>query len=334
MATPFPSRGFLPEGNPISQWVDPRRNTILGLGAGLLSNDWGDIGKGAMQGAQLDQQYAQLQADQAQQEQETNATRAWLEQSYPEYSMLPPGEGFKLAMAAEQAKRGGGAGTSLPSNVQEWQYYSTLSPEDQSRYLTMKRSNPALNIGTGFVTQDMANPGNVLGGPIAIENQQAAYDTGYGSVTGKTAAENDDLARSVTSKMPGLRSVVDTLTKLADTATYTQSGQIMDNVKRELGLPVGQGAIDRASYIAIVDNQVLPLLKDTFGAAFTVQEGESLRATLGDPNKSPAEKKAILEAFIEQKERDVAAMTGQAALQGGAPAPAPQGGGFTILGVE
>ena len=61
-------------------------------------------------------------------------------------------------------------------------------------------------------------------------------------------------------------------------------------------------------YVAKVDNQVLPLLRDTFGAAFTVKEGETLRATLGDPNKSPAEKKAVLRAFIEQKKRDVAAL--------------------------
>ena len=89
----------------------------------------------------------------------------------------------------------------------------------------------------------------------------------------------------------------------------------------ELGLDVGQGAIDRSTYMAIVDNQVLPLLKDTFGAAFTVQEGASLRATLGDPNASPEQKKAILEAFIQQKERDIASMQPSASVPApGAPA--------------
>lgn len=219
-------------------------------------------------------------------------------------------------------------GADAPSNVQEWQYYSQLTPEQQSQYLTMKRSNSPLNIGTGFVTQDMANPGQIIGGPIAIENQQAAYDTSFGGVEGKADAENAALAESVQSKLPGLRTVINELTTLADTATYTQSGQAMDALKRELGLPVGQGAIDRASYIAIVDNQVLPLLRDTFGAAFTQKEGETLRATLGDPNKSPAEKKAILEAFIAQKERDVAGMTSRMPVQGGGT------GGYTVLGVE
>ena len=50
---------------------------------------------------------------------------------------------------------------------------------------------------------------------------------------------------------------------------------------------------------------MLPLLKPTFGAAFTVQEGESLRATLGDVNASPDQKLATLNAFMAQKEQDI-----------------------------
>lgn len=233
---------------------------------------------------------------------------------------------YHLDLALKQAQidnMGNDPAAAMPANVQEWMYYSGLSPEEQSQYLTMKRSNSPLNVGTGFVTQDPANPGQVLGAPIAIDNQTPAYDAGLGSVTGKAEGENQVLAESVQRKMPGLRATIDTLTQLADSATYTQGGQVMDSVKRELGLPVGQGAIDRASYIAIVDNQVLPLLKDTFGAAFTVAEGESLRATLGNPNASPAEKKAILDAFISQKERDVAAMTGQPVDPTASPAASP-----------
>jgi len=204
------------------------------------------------------------------------------------------------------------------SNQGNWQ------PLQGAEGYTPAPTTKQIDTGTEIITQDIY--GNELF-RTPKQNREAAYETGFGGVEGKTDAENVALAESVSSKMPGLRSVIDNLTSLADTATYTQSGQIMDSVKREFGLPVGQGAIDRSSYIAIVDNQVLPLLKDTFGAAFTVSEGESLRATLGDPNKSPAEKKAILDAFISQKERDVAAM--QRKLPGADPmapastAPAP-----------
>lgn len=314
MATPFPNRGFLPFTNPVSDWVDPRRNALMGFSAGMLSGNPGGAMTGAMQGSMLDQQYARDQMEFEQEQEAKNATVEWLQsQGYDDLVQMAQATGDIGAAWSEGLKRTNpGAGASAPANVQEWQYYSSLSPEDQSRYLTMKRSNSPLNIGTGFVTQDMANPGQLLGGPIAIENEQAAYDTSFGRVAGQSDAESAALAESVQSKLPGLRTVIDDLTALADTATYTMSGQAMDSLKRELGLPVGQGAIDRASYIAIVDNQVLPLLRDTFGAAFTQKEGESLRATLGDPNKSPAEKKAILNAFITQKERDIAAMQSRA----------------------
>ena len=48
-----------------------------------------------------------------------------------------------------------------------------------------------------------------------------------------------------------------------------------------------------------------PIIKDI---SFTVKEGESLRATLGDPDKAPAEKQAVLKAFIDQKTRDLEAL--------------------------
>lgn len=37
----------------------------------------------------------------------------------------------------------------------------------------------------------------------------------------------------------------------------------------------------------------------------TVIEGDRLRATLGDVNKSPVEKQAVLNAFIKQKENNI-----------------------------
>jgi hypothetical protein len=301
--------------NPFTQFVGQNRNTLMGFGAGLAGGRNFGQGvaaglQGAQQGKMTDTLFAQQEEEKATKTAETSQTAAWLKANYPQYATLPVEQGWQMAMQDEAAKKSG-IGGNAPSNVQEWEYYSQLTPEQQSQYLTMKRSNSPLNVGTGFVTQDMANPGQIIGAPIAINNEQEAFDKGFGGVTGSAAGEVAVLADSVTSKMPGLRSVVDTLSSLADTATYTQSGQAMDSVKRELGLPVGQGAIDRASYIAIVDNQVLPLLRDTFGAAFTEREGATLRATLGDPNKSPAEKKAILDAFIAQKERDVAAMATQ-----------------------
>lgn len=46
----------------------------------------------------------------------------------------------------------------MPSNVQEWQYYNSLPPEDQERYLTMKRSNQVINLGDKQVVPSQVNP--------------------------------------------------------------------------------------------------------------------------------------------------------------------------------
>lgn len=46
----------------------------------------------------------------------------------------------------------------MPSNVQEWQYYNQLSPQDQERYLTMKRSNQVVNLGGSQVVPSQVNP--------------------------------------------------------------------------------------------------------------------------------------------------------------------------------
>ena len=100
---------------------------------------------------------------------------------------------------------------------------------------------------------------------------------------------------------PKLEQVVLDLDDLAGTATYTAAGRAFAETKKQLGLEVSQADIDRARYVAIVDNEVLPLLRQTFGAAFTVAEGEALRATLGDPDASPEQKKAKLDAFINNK---------------------------------
>ena len=132
---------------------------------------------------------------------------------------------------------------------------------------------------------------------------------------GKRLGEAQGTLTFLEANIPKLEEVTNRLGRLSDQATYTYAGRGVDTVRRELGLPSDEGAIARAEYIATVDNEILPLLRDTFGAAFTVKEGETLRATLGDPNKSPQEKKAVLNAFINQKKAQVGALQRQTGQQ-------------------
>jgi hypothetical protein len=58
---------------------------------------------------------------------------------------------------AKKAEREAVAGVS-PANVREWQYYNSLSPQDQERYLTMKRADKWVDAGTSFARPNPANP--------------------------------------------------------------------------------------------------------------------------------------------------------------------------------
>lgn len=171
-----------------------------------------------------------------------------------------------------------------------------------------------------FVPVQAPNGGQFLG-PF-----DKAYMQASGRSQGDGAGDATVTYRSMMSKMPGVEGVVKQLDDLAEKATYTLAGQAYNASRTQLGFSPTEGAVARTQYQAMVANQVLPLLRDTFGAQFTQVEGERLLSTLGDPDKSPQEKQAVLKAFIEQKRRDVEALAMQAGVQ-----PMPQGQSGNII---
>ena len=158
--------------------------------------------------------------------------------------------------------------------------------------------------------------------------------------TAKTKAESEgkvfsDLARAEAG-LPAVKDLIIQLKDLSEISTSNLSGRAFNSVVRELGFGATEGGTARAKFIAIVDNTLLPLLKQTFGAAFTVSEANQLKATLGDPNLSAGERNAQLDAFIENKTNEVRGLKRQAATistEENASAPVSSGG-FKILSVE
>ena len=121
----------------------------------------------------------------------------------------------------------------------------------------------------------------------------------------------NDLARAEAG-LPGLIKATESLKELAVVATSTYGGRLFNAIAKESGWGSTKGGDARAKYIAIIDNQVLPLLKQTFGGAMTEGEGLRLSNTLGDPNATPEQKMLQTEAFIEQKLRDIEGLKAQA----------------------
>lgn len=142
-------------------------------------------------------------------------------------------------------------------------------------------------------------------------------------------AREEALARSATEKetelleleatLPQLMDTVSQLSALGKRATYTTAGQVRDIAVRELGMEPTEGAVARKEYESLVNNQILPLLRQTFGAAFTEKEGAELRKTLGDVNASPEEKDAVLRSFIQQKVAQIETLRRQTGAEPAAP---------------
>lgn len=124
---------------------------------------------------------------------------------------------------------------------------------------------------------------------------------------GKQYAEDVDALRTAEANIPSLEKLVGELNDLSDNATYTKAGAITNTLKKELFSGTTKGAKAASLYETKINQQLLPLLRQTFGAAFTEKDRESLIKTMGDPYATPEIKKATLDSFIQSKYDDLAA---------------------------
>lgn len=194
-------------------------------------------------------------------------------------------EGVRQANAMKLAefKAGLGSDATVAQRNIEYLAKNMNIPVEEAAMLVYSGNNPTLN----------------------MENFGKKAQEKFGSETGKNYAEDINSYNNMTSKMPELMDTVSKLNELGQSATYTKGGQLLDVIRRETGMAPRQSAVDRAAYVSMIDNQILPLLRDTFGAQFTEREGNTLRKTLGDANSTPEEKNAQLNAFIRQKQMSI-----------------------------
>lgn len=197
--------------------------------------------------------------------------------------------------------------SSMPSTVSEWEYYNRLTPKDQARFLEMKRNPTIMNLGGSMAVRA---PGGGIGEQYGVTLKPGELPSVHGAQAeakelGKDVGEKKAQLSEMEANLPRLETVVNQLSQLGKTATYTKTGQARDVMQRELGMDPRPEAVARKEYIAKVDNEILPLLRLTFGAQFTEREGQSLKVTLGDPNVAPAEKDAVLRSFIDSKRAQI-----------------------------
>lgn len=193
----------------------------------------------------------------------------------------------------------------------------------QSAKMYDKGINPFSQDG-GYGAQQMEQYAEAIGGIEATKkgmseqakknvelsmNPKIEYETKKSAELGKVSGERANAFQEAKARMPQMEKLVNELHQLGNAATYTLAGRAKDAFYREMGYEVPDSAVARAEYISKVDNEILPLLRQTFGAQFTQKEGESLKATLGDPNRSPREKDAVLRSFIKTKMGEINTMS-------------------------
>ena len=122
---------------------------------------------------------------------------------------------------------------------------------------------------------------------------------------GKNYAEDLNTYNDLVSNLPALEQMVDELDSVADKGTHTYAGRVFDTVLREGFDKTSKGDIASSIYETKVNQNLLPLLRQTFGSAFTEKDREQLQKTLGDPYAHPDIKKATLKEFITNKRREV-----------------------------
>lgn len=264
-------------------------NPLFQMGAGILANAGqpGQIGRGIQSGLLGMQRQRQLEAAE---QQRSLQNQQWQQQ-------------FDAQQAHRAATLAKGNGMPMPMDWQTAMLYMKGTPEQKAAFDKTKRQQQFLNLQNRFLNPATGRSLDVGVKPVDMPGHKALV--AKAGITGKALGEAEVSLQDMKAMQPRLESVVNELSALGQKATYTQAGQFADATRRQLGMPVGPGAIARKEYISKVDNEILPLLRQTFGAAFTAQEGQSLKATLGDPNASPPEKDAVLKSFIETKRQQI-----------------------------
>lgn len=252
-------------------------------------------------------QYQQQQKAYQQQQAKQQANKQWMQANNPKLVGAPS---FVQQAAIKSQYPGAATYGTTPYFDKVGNAWQTSSAGG-ARKLNVPLQKPAqmLNLGNQYLPVNPINAQPIRQGydiePKVTETPGFRSKVKTAEMQAKSRVESESELSDLEASLPRLEQVVNELGELGKKATYTEFGQAIDSTKRQLGMEVGEGGIARKEYISKVDNEILPLLRQTFGAAFTQKEGDTLKATLGDPNVSPAEKNAVLRSFIQTKRAQI-----------------------------
>lgn len=191
-----------------------------------------------------------------------------------------------------QAKPGGGSDVFGPSG-------DLVTGQDRTEVLKKAQASGVTQVGREAEARERGKQE-----VRAVTEPGIQKDIALSKVAGTKAAEDVDLLGNMEASLPRLKEVTTELSGLINDATFTLTGKAWNAIAKEAGYST-KGGTARARMESIADNEILPLLRQTFGSAFTEGEGARLRATLVNPDATPEAKMASLESFIAAKEGQI-----------------------------
>lgn len=333
--------------NPVSDWVAPRRNALMGLSAGFLSGDPGAAMIGAMQGMGIDRQYAMDAQEKAKEQQSKNATLEWLRSSgYNDLVSAVESGGLDVSTAWGEAlkrQQPGYGQENLTANQRDFMFaqenpgfgdflgQGSGSTEFGLQPIWFQR--PDGTYGYGVQGKDGTFKEVDTGGNTMLDPRSLNFERGFGSASGKasgeaTAAAPGDIAAG--------QAALDLIGQIRSSpelgwATGTSAG-LGGNAIPGTGRYGFQNLVDQAKsgafLTAVQEMRGLGALSNTEGQAAT-QAITRINTALSTEDflKALADYEAIVMRGMQRA---------QARLQGGGqqPVSGAGAGGYTVLGVE
>ena len=358
---------LLGANNPAAQWANQNSNFLGAIGAGLGQGQNIQSGLSAglaavPQAKALDRENAEKAKADAKLTAQTNATKAWIEQNYPQFAHLPVEQAWELATAYEKEKISGGSANELPNSVQEFEY---------ARANGFDGSYMEWLSGKGGATERSLTPtylrdenGNIVIGqldkggsvtPSQLPEGYTAIDP-FAMAGGKTGATVDaKTVGAARAALPGMETAVSIAQKAFELVRNDEKGR-KAWFSQWGALPRGmyvQGGSDLANFqtnagqtLAQAFSQARETLKG--GGPITDYEGKAATEAYSRAESAlrQGDEQAYLQAIDDMEAAILAGYqklvdaaqgdpTGGALTRAAPPAPAGNSGaGWTVIGVE
>lgn len=169
----------------------------------------------------------------------------------PVYEGKPDPAALTYEQRVELAKLRGNGGQP-PANIQEWNAYQKMSPEEREQYLAMKRANPHLNLGGEQVQMSPVIPGRRLDSQAVSPKPEQMPDFKASQAAAVSTAESNAKAQN---SSRGLNEVIDTAESIlrsgtGNTPTASGVGALVDRAAGFVGASP-DGAAEAAQLEAI-----------------------------------------------------------------------------------